>query len=336
MFEYKMLYEVSCYDLTSSNIADDERYCLLIPELIENIDHKINNYSIKIEESDYIENGYFNNGYSIFFKNDYILKIIREDGTFIENLPALIKPLYNKFCEDRLLVTIEGKEAYIDGISGEILPMPEEYSTLFEYHCGYAVVANDIDGSCYYMDKDLTILPNKYYAASPFAFDKALVCTDSEWQIIDTSFNVILSFPRSERKDQFFKIIIDQIENEANNEAHRDSNVIRKLGKWPKEIIYLNIDTNLSIFAPNIIKNIAQKLDLVLPTDLDFKNQLVWLVNEVSKKGIYVYDLKERKIVEVELEKGIEISNRSGRLISYDEEDIEFLRQRIKKESLNE
>ena len=334
MFEYKLIYYVSSDKYRGSINKSDDDYCILIPELIKDAFDKINGTSIEIKPTDFADNGKFKNGYAIFCKDFRIEKIIREDGTIIANLPKDIIHSDESFSDDRLLIIIDERYAYIDGTTGQIYYLPEEYkdASASSYYNGYAIIFDN--GKQFYIDKDLKKKSIEYEYASQFINGRALVCTETEWQIIDSEFNILLTFSRQEFKDDFFNKILSNIEDEK-NKASKDSNIISFEKDFGRKRTYINSQTGLSIFMPVIIKSIAKKFNLELP-DLGIKEQFIWLINEISKQGTYIYSTKDGSITPVELKTGIMIDSKNGSVTSYDETDVAFLRQRIKEESLDE
>lgn len=354
MFNYKMIYEISegnfqvvsdkdgKYSLSVSEPENSNNFCLLIPELIEDTFKKIKSKPIEIKKSSFRQNGIFANGYCIFCDGDYITSIIRDDGSFVENLPANVKHANNYFGDNRLLVTIDGSLAYIDGLNNKIYYLPEEYqnATLSNYSCGYAVVTDH--DKFFYLDKDFKKAANKEFVyASSFMENRALVCTPDEWQIINRDFKIFLIFSRNKSTDRFFIKAIREIQKELEAKSEEMSPSAKITNPYfyqkismPTEI-HLDKDTALSIFAPAIAKDIAKKLELVIPTDLEPKKQLVWVISEAAKKGTFIYDIKNGNLTEVELRTGIEIRSDEGCIRSFDENDVSFLRKRVKQNNTN-
>lgn len=334
MFEYELIYDVVA-DKIRNNILNDADHCLLIPELIKDTFDKINKTYIRLKSTNFENDGKFYNGYVIFCNGKKIERIIREDGTFI-TLPKDTDINYcgAYFSDDLLLVTINDEYAYIDGINGKILYLPKEYqiNTLSNYSEGFAICT--CHDKQFYFDKNFEKKSIEYEYASIFMNGRALVCTDTEWQIIDRNFNVLLSFLRKECNYDFFKRILCDIEDEA-KKLVRESVVDERFTMFSAGKMYLKKGTNISIFMPWIIKKIADKFDLVVP-DVEIKEQLVWLVNEVAKKGCYVYDVENDEVFPAELQIGIRVSSCDRSVISYDEEDVAFLRQKVKKEIADE
>ena len=333
MFGYELVYYVET-DRFYGNVCEDRYMCLLLPELIKDVFNKINSTPLRIKRSNIEENGKFENGYAILWHHNNIVKVVREDGKVFDKIPDNTEYCGLGFCDDRLLVTVNGHYAYIDGISGKIFYLPEEFGNVVpgSYSCGYAIITCDEKKS--YIDKDLNKKSIEYEYASPFLQNRALVCTDSEWQIIDDNFAVLLDFPREKFKDEFFKGILFDIEEESKN-SEMGSLISSYVENGGRDRIYIFQETGISIFMGATIKKIAEILDLKVP-ELSIKEQLVWLVNEVSKKGTYVYDTRDGKFCPVNLKVGIRIKSPNGNIVSYDETDVEFLRQRVKKETLDE
>jgi len=104
----------------------------------------------------------------------------------------------------------------------------------------------------------------------------------------------------------------------------------------------------------SLISQIANYFGLELP-QVSGNERLVWLINEVSKKGIYIVflgcieigriikatnilvngiqNLEFVRCMESDLIPGVRISNGINAVTSYDEKDMEFLRSRIKKDA---
>lgn len=90
-----------------------------------------------------------------------------------------------------------------------------------------------------------------------------------------------------------------------------------------------------------VVRKLASYFDLDVP-NTDVKRQLIWLISEIAKKGNYVFHFnqsEELNIPEIEkipdgcLAQAVIISDGKNIVISDDEKDISFMRERIKKDN---
>lgn len=334
MFNYKLIYNVFGEGLWGEIVPNDT-FCLLIPEAINDVWHKLNNISIKIKKTDFEQNGEFNNGYAIFCEGRNIEKIIREDGSFVK-VPLFTTICSDRFWNDLLLVEINGSFAFLDGINGEIIGLSKEQENNFarpnNFYGDYAVVS-EIHREYYVNDKMQQVSPD-YLNASPFVEGQALVCTDTGWQVVDHDFNVLLSFPKWDGDDLFFSKILNLMVEEAEKLNVVPTSVIT--AGTEMEMIVWNEETKISIFMAGVIDKIATMLDLEVPAGMDIRERLVWLVSEAAKKGNYVYSISDNMLIPIELKMGVEINDENGKVVSYDQKDVAFLRERIKRDKLDE
>lgn len=330
MLEYEMIYN---YSGVTSN--DPDNVCLLIPELIKTMVGKINGMEVRLKDSDFKQNGKFNNGYCILTDQNMILRILREDGSEIPDLPKNLQWVAEYFSCDRLLIAMNGEYGYLDGVTGKIYMLEKGFNCLksSDFSSDLAIMT-DYSTKDVYLDKELAFVSPKYTHATPFVKGCALVYTDAEWQIIDKEFKPLLTFARDEKYDRLFQKIQNDIEEEVHKNSIRESNVIEQ-SRWSDSKYYSDKNTGFSIFMPSIISSIAQQLGVVLP-DLSVREQLIWIVNEAAKKGTYAYILDKKALVPVEFKMGVRISDDRGSVVSYDDADVAFLRQRVAKENLDE
>lgn len=337
MLTYEFVYDITMNENLKDRKLDN--VLLLVPTAIDEIVSKINKKGIKLDCSVLNKEVNFNNGYCILCEGKFIKKIIKENGTMIEDLPDNITSVDDCFHDDQLLVKVGKNMGFIDGLNGKLrVFLDPSIMAAQGFSEGYTIAYQneDPDELLYYVNKELQMVSQRYDNASAFIAGRAVVATETEWQIVDREFKPLFTLPVTEECDDYFYNIIDEFDNIALKRRENKVAIVEKLSN-SKEMIFLNSDTGFSIFMPIILADIAKQLGVTLP-NLEIKEQLVWLINEASKNGVFAYDLEKKDLFSLKLRQGIRIGTDDGNLsvVSYDEKDVAFLRERVKKDKLND
>lgn len=282
-----------------------DSYCILLPQFIDDILLKMNNRSIFCPRgargiTGPEDNGKFINGYAVIKCNRNISYIIREDGSIIDNLPPNIESA-QPFFDDMLVGSIDGKCCFINGLTGKVQYLSLEYESfptyMASFHDGYIKVLKS--GKWYYLDKNLNECSNGYTYASNFIDNKALVCVDDNWQIINGNFDLLENFSNNTDKNDLFLQAIKNIDDFTNS-IKTSSKVKTKFDA--NHITYYDIDTGFSIFLPHMIESISICLGIEMPQQMALKEKIIYLVNEASKRGVYAFDIHNYELIKLDLE----------------------------------
>lgn len=100
---------------------------------------------------------------------------------------------------------------------------------------------------------------------------------------------------------------------------------IKKVGGG---ISFIDEDTGLSVMAPQVINDLDLKFKTGLKMEIkeklkigqkmELKEQLKWLVECIAKQGTFMYNLVSKEIEKVELVSGVEISDGTNKVVTFD------------------
>lgn len=323
MFNYDITYGLK-KDSGIVDIKSDKNILLLIPEMIDDIIAKINSLTVEVSPNEFgISSACnFKNGYACLGKVNGRQRILTKNGEIFEIDKEGLE-LESSFYEDMAAASYydydsnDDSYGYINGITHEFVPLPKELKVKWadDFLDGYAKIRTTNVGTVF-VDKDMNVL-----ALDKVEEIKNIRCLsyrDKARRAQELSENLGASTATI-----FFRIDkLDNIKKIESGETNR--------------YIYIDNENGMNIMAHQIVRKLASCFGLELP-DISLKEQLVWLIGEISRKGIYLLYLdsesespKVEIIDEENLLSGVRISDGVNSVASFVEKDVSFMRERIK------
>lgn len=332
MFEYQRIYGI-VKDNYISEFEPKSGRCLLIPECLPDFIKEVNGIQVEpIKEGKLNLPTSYVNGYLIAEEYSRLSEFINRSGKRIP-IPQDIIKLDFFSCDRALGVKNKGEveeQVYIDGLTGEEVATPANLDIKRKHPFRDGLARVQLNDGYTYLSKDMVdVAPKHYTVASDFFAERATVLDseDDAWLLIDTSFATIDRIPNTSSAKVFFNKLCSLYTESHQNFPDDD---IERIPSYFDNYSFIDKNTGFSVFMPEIIKKLAEYFELTLPEGT-VKEQLVWLISEISKKGTYYLDLQNRTIEPVTIRKGIKISDGNNCTISYDPEDVEFLLERTKR-----